>query len=179
MLQAVLARVAGIGDLLVDPDQPPEHRLLLDDLGVVLYVGRGRHRGQNLPHKVQAADLRRHVLLLQTILERHQIHRLSLVEQLHHGLEHDPILVLVKIVAGDHLGGGYDSLPVHQHGTDDGLLRLHAVGKDPFYQGFIHGNSSSFLLCLNLNLCLHDLHRQGSRHILVELDGYLVGAEGL
>ena len=138
ILQRVLTRVAGVGDLLRGADQLAQHRFLMDDLGVASHIGRGGHHCHNVPDKVQAADLGRHVLLLQAVLKCDQVHRFSLVKQLHHSVEHHAVLVLVKITSHDDFRGGDHRLPVHQHGADNRLLRFNAVRQHPFHQRFIH-----------------------------------------
>ena len=44
-------------DLLAGAEQPPQQRVLLDDLGVVLGVAGGRHLGRQLGDVVLAAGL--------------------------------------------------------------------------------------------------------------------------
>lgn len=102
-IQRLLSRIAGIGDLFVDLDQAAKDRLLVDNGGIGPHIGRRGHRSHDVPDGVQAAYLRRHVLFLQPVLEGHQIHRLAFVEQLHHGLEHDAVLALVKLIGHDGL----------------------------------------------------------------------------
>jgi hypothetical protein len=87
----------------VDFDQAAKDRLFVDNGGIGPHIGRRGHRGHDVPDGVQAAYLRRHVLFLQPVLEGHQIHRLAFVEQLHHGLEHDAVLALVKLIGHDGL----------------------------------------------------------------------------
>ena len=131
VFQLLLAGIAGVGDLLVDPDQLAQHGFLPYNLRVSPHVGGGGNGGDNVPQSLQAGHLRRHVLLLQTILKVDHVHRLAFIEQLHHALKHDAVLALVKIILCDDLGSRNDRVPVHEHGADHRLLRLYAVGLNP------------------------------------------------
>ena len=119
VLQGFLSGVTGIGNLLRGLNQPAQHCLLTNNGGIGPYIGRRRHHGHNIPYKIQAANLRRHILFLQTVLEGYQVHGLAFIEQLHHGVEHDAVLLLVKITSGNDFRCSNDRFPVHQHGTDD------------------------------------------------------------
>ena len=134
----------------------------------MLDIGGDQRRTQNIPDEFQTADLRRHILGLQAVLQSHQIHRTPCIVQLAHGLEQDPVLLIVEILAADKLGGHHNGLPIHDHGTDHRLLRLHAVGQNPFQNVFFHGR-----------LGLYNLHHELSRHLRVQLHGHLIDAEAL
>ena len=138
VFQAFLARVAGIGDVLVQAYQLPQDCLLRHDLGIGLDIGGYQRRAEELLYKFQAADLRRHILGAQTLLQRHQIHRFSPVVQLAHGVEQDSVLFVVEILPAYQLRGLAYVLPVQKHGADDGLLRLHVVGQYTFKHIFFH-----------------------------------------
>ena len=102
------------------------------------HVGRGGDRIQKVSDKFQAADLRRHIFFPQALLQSDQIYRFSLIIKFQHGVEKDTILALVKIFTCNDFRGCHDRIPVHDHGTDDGLLSLHAMGQNPFDQRFFH-----------------------------------------
>ena len=119
VLQGLLSGVTGIGNLLRGFNQPSQHCLLPDNGGIGPYIGRRRHHGHDIPYKIQAANLRRHILFLQTVLEGYQVHGLAFIEQLYHGVKHDSVLLLVKITSRHNLRCGNHCLPVHEHGTDD------------------------------------------------------------
>ena len=60
--------------------------------------------------------------------------------------------MLVEIICRYDLGSRYNCFPVHQHGTDYRLLRLHTVRKYPFDQGIIHVLSLLALYYLDCKL---------------------------
>ena len=105
----------------------------MDDRGIGAHIRGSRNRCQDVADKIQTAHLRWDILFLQPVLKRDQIHRFSLIEQLHHRIKHDPVLTLIKIVRDHDLRCRDDRIPVHQHGTDHRLLRLNAVRQNPFY----------------------------------------------
>ena len=69
--------------------------------------------------------------------------------------------MLVEIIGRYDLGSRYNRLPVHQHGADYRLLRLHTVRKYPLDQGVIHVLSLLALYYFNSKL---------PGHFLVQLD---------
>ena len=76
-LQGTIFQVAGVGDLLIEFDQPAQGCLFLDDLRIGFCVCRGLEACQDILRELQAADLRRNILLFQVLLQCDQIHRLS------------------------------------------------------------------------------------------------------
>jgi len=76
-------------------------------------IYRGRNSRKNIADKVQTAYLRRNILLLQSVLKCDQVYRFSFIEQLHHGIEHDPVLFLIKIIRNHDLRRRDDRIPVH------------------------------------------------------------------
>ena len=138
VLQTFFPHIAGIGDLLVQPDQFAQGGLFSHNIGIIFDIGRSGHHPQQIPDELQAAHLRRHILLLQLVLQCDQIHRITLVVEFHHSLKQDAILLIVEIVPQDNLRSHHNGLPVHDHGTDHRLLCLHAVGQNPLNRYFIH-----------------------------------------
>ena len=131
-VQTFLADIAVVCNLFIQTDQPAEHRFVRDNARIVLYVRRGGHRRNQISDKFRAADLRRHIFLPQSVLQSHQIHRFSLIVQFHHRIEQNTVLFVVKVLPYHNLRGCNDGLTIHDHGTDDRLLRLHAVGQYSF-----------------------------------------------
>ena len=83
----LIGLVGGAEDLVRREDQVPERRLFLDDLRVVLDVGRSRHPVNERCDVGRAAHLLEVAGALQLLLERHQIDRLAALRQIEHALE--------------------------------------------------------------------------------------------
>mgnify|MGYP002508642564 CR=1 FL=1 len=86
-------------------NQTAECRFFRYDIGIILYVGGSRHRRDQIPDKFQTADLRRHIFLLQPVLERHQINWFPFIIEFNHRLKEDAILLTVKIISRNNFRG--------------------------------------------------------------------------
>ena len=96
--QAFFSRITGVGDLLIETDQTAQRGFLPHNARIIFYVGRGKRGRQQLPDKLQTAHLRGHILGLQAVLQRHQVHRTSPVVQLPHGLKEDSVLLIIEVI---------------------------------------------------------------------------------
>ena len=91
---------AGLGDVLAAGQQAPQHRLVVDQLGIIGGVGRGAHvfaegRQKNrAPHVLQAAPL------FQEGGHRHQVNRFTLAPEIQHGLKDVAVAGAVKVFRG-------------------------------------------------------------------------------
>ncbi len=137
-VDALSANIAFIRNLFHETDQFPAHGMIFHNLRIVFYVCRSRHSRQQIPHKLKARDLWRHILFFQLILECHQIHRHPLIVKLNHGVEQNPVLLIVKIFREKHFHRRHNRILIHNHGTDDRLLCFQAVWHDAFYQRLFH-----------------------------------------
>ena len=153
ILQGLILKIARIGNILIDLDQPAQDSLIPYDLRVILDIRRGLGSHKEFSCKLHAADLRRDILLLQVLLQCDQVHRFSLMKKFHDSVKKDPISCLIEILSGKHLRGDHDGILVHQHRPENSLFRLCTVGRHPFHCCFhIHRKTVSLRFFLHGNL---------------------------
>ena len=119
-------------DLLAGAEQPPQQRVLLDDLGVVLGVAGGRDLRRQLGDVVLAAGLVDHVALGQRLADAELVDRLGGRVEVVDALEDRPVAVEVEV------GGVELDLVDHpgqrrlgdQHRPQDRFLRLDVLRRD-------------------------------------------------
>ena len=138
LVQRFHAAVAEVADLVIGPDQSAQSRFLGHNIGVFLNIGGAKIRIQDITHKFHAADLLRNLLCPQMILQRYQINGLITVKQLYHGFKDHAVLSLIKILPCNNLRGNENGFPIHNHGADNGALRLLTVGHRSFNNCFFH-----------------------------------------
>ena len=115
-------------------DQPPHRRFFLDDLGVVLDVGRARHAVGEGADVGRPADFFNLVRSRQLVLDGDEIHRLAAVGERHHLLEDAAVRIAEEVLGVDDLGGLVEDLVVDENRAEHALLGLEVVR-----QGAIHG----------------------------------------
>ena len=104
-VQGFHTAIAETADLVIYADQSSQKRFFRHNFCILVGISGRRQIIQNLPHKSHIADLLRNLLGPQTILQRNQIHRLILIEQLYHGVKDNAILFLIKIFPCNNFGG--------------------------------------------------------------------------
>ncbi len=127
-------------DLLAGAEQPPQQRVLLDDLRVVLGVAGGRDLGRQLGDVVLAARLVDHVALGQRLADAELVDRLRLGVEVVGGFEDRPVAVEVEVgrVELDLVDHPGQRRLGDQHRPEDGLLRLDVLRRDVGGGGLRH-----------------------------------------
>ena len=132
----LLLRLVRLGqDLVGRVDQAAERRLLLDDLRVVLDVGRARHAVGQRRDVGRPADLVELAAARQLLLERDEIDRVAALAERDHLLEDAAVRVAEEVARVDQLGGVVERLVVDQDRAEHGLLGLEIVRKRAFRCG--------------------------------------------
>ncbi len=137
-----LLRLVGVRqDLVRRENQTAERRLLLDDAGVVLDVGRPRHAVDQRGDVGGPADLVDLSGAAELILQRDEIDGVAALRQLHHLVEDAPVRVAEEIVRVDHLRRQVERIVVQQDRTEHRALRFEivrqrAIGDGGFGHGF-------------------------------------------
>jgi len=115
-------------------DQVAQHRLVTDDLRVVLRVDVRRDALGELDDVVHAADLRQQSAALEFVAHHDEVDRLILIVQFDKGLEEKPVILPVKpvrLVRPDEPQDGADGVAVQHHRAQEAHLRLDALRRDP------------------------------------------------
>ena len=120
--------VVGVAeDFVAGVDQVADDRLLADDLGVVLDVGRRRGRVPQLGEVRVAADVLDVLLLPQPFGQRDQVDRVGLVVEGEDALEDFLVGVEVEVFGADELDDVVDDDVVAEHAAEDAALGVAAV----------------------------------------------------
>src|SRR5262245_2091309 len=112
-------------------DQVPEGGFLLDDLCVVLDVGRARHAVDQRGDVRGAPDFLEIAGAAQLLLQRHQIDRVAALGKADHLVEDTAMRVAEKILRVDHLGGEVERVVVQQDRAEHRPFGLEVVRKRP------------------------------------------------
>src|SRR5438876_5280661 len=126
-LHVIFTFEAQVGDLRAGDDELAEHGLLQYDAGVVLDVGRGRHRVQQTGHVRGAADVVQLPFIAQAIGDGNQVHRLAAFEQFHHRFVDATVGVAIEILRPDQLHHAGDGVTVEQHRPEHALFRIEVL----------------------------------------------------
>ena len=129
--------VRGRENLVRRENQVPERRLLFDDAGIVLDVGRARHAVDERRDVRRPADFVELARPAQLFLERHQIDRIAALGELHHLVEDAAVCVAEEIGRVDHLGGEIEGVVVEENRAQDGAFRFEIVRQRAFGDGGI------------------------------------------
>ena len=95
-------------------------------------IGGGGDGVQQVPDIFQITYLRRSIFLLKTILQYHQVCRLTFIAKFHQGLKYESELLLVKVLRSQKLRCRYNGVPVHDHGAYNSLFRFSRIGHNSF-----------------------------------------------
>ena len=133
--------VVGRGeDLVGRKDQVSERGLFLDDLRVVLDVGRTRHtvdERRNVGGPAHFVELARAPELL---FERDEIDGITPFDELDHLVEDAAVRIAEKILRIEHLRGEVERVVVQKNGAQHGPLRFEVMRKRAFGGGGVgHG----------------------------------------
>ena len=126
------AGVRGRENLVGREDQVSEGRLLLDDPGVVLDVGRARHAVDERGDVGGAADLVELVRSPELLLQRDQIDRVAALRQPDHLVEDAAVRVAKEIGGVDDLGGEVEGVVVQQDRAEDRAFGFEVVRECSF-----------------------------------------------
>ena len=124
----VLVGFVGVGENLVRrEDQRPQRRLLLDDLRVVLDVGRARHAVDERGDVRGAADFVELAGALELLFERDQIDRLAALRQRDHAVEDAAMRVAKERLRVDDRRGDVEGFVVDQDRAEHGAFGVEIV----------------------------------------------------
>ena len=121
--------VGGAEDLVRREDQVAERRLLLDDLRVVLDVGRARHAVDERRDVGRAAHFLEVAGALELLLERDEIDRLAALRQIEHAIEDAAMRVAKERLRIDHRRRDVEGVVVDQDRAEHRSLRFEVVRK--------------------------------------------------
>jgi hypothetical protein len=135
-LVGVLLGVVGAAeDLGRRLDQPAQRRFLLDDLGVVLDVGRARDAVGQRRDVGRAADLVELTGARELLLERDEVDGGAALAERDHLLEDAPVRIAEEVARVDQLRCVVERLVRNQNCAEDGFFGVEAVGKRAFGSG--------------------------------------------
>jgi hypothetical protein len=116
LLDFALALLVDVADdLRGRVDQAPQQRLLAHDARVVLDVGGGRHRVEELRQVLQAADAVELAGLLELLADRDHVDHVPALEEPGHRPEHPAVGLTEEHRVVDVLDGARDRVAVDQH----------------------------------------------------------------
>ncbi len=131
----LIGLVGGAEDLVRREDQVPERRLFLDDLRVVLDVGRSRHPVNERCDVGRAAHLLEVAGALQLLLERHEIDRLAALRQIEHALEDAAMRVAEERLRADHRRRDVEGVVVDEDRAQHRSFRFEIMRKRTLLSG--------------------------------------------
>ena len=114
-------------DLLPGLDERPEGRRLLDDLRIVVDVGRRRHERRELGDAGAAPDLLDLAALLQLVRERDRVDGLALRPEREHRAVDRPVRPTVEVGGVEDLRDGPDGRLGEEHRAEHRLLGLEVL----------------------------------------------------
>ena len=112
-------------------DQPPQRRLLLDDVRVALDVGDVRNAVDERRDVRRSADLLELGVLGQLLAQRQQIDLAALLRQPPHRREDRPMRVAKKVLGADRADHAVERMVVDQNRSEDRALRIRRLRQRP------------------------------------------------
>ena len=125
------ALVGHLGDLGGGADEQPVGGVAADDAGVVLDADGGGKLGDEAAEEADAADLFEALAAGQLVGDGDLIDPLVALPEGQAGLVGPAVLLAVEVLGPEDALDFVDGILVHQEGGDDGLLGLHAEGRQP------------------------------------------------
>jgi hypothetical protein len=116
-------------DLVGRLDQATQRGFLLDDLGVVLDVGRPRHAVRQRRDVGRAAHFLQFAGSRELILDGDEIDRFVPVDQLDDDVEQPPVRIPEEVLGVDDLGGLVEDRVVDEDGAENALLGFEIMGQ--------------------------------------------------
>ncbi len=113
---------AQLGDLAGHSDEPAQHRVVVDDLGVLLGVGRGRGRHLEIDEGSGPTDRLEQTRPAQLVGDRDGVGRLAGAVQRHDGLEYVAVRGTVEVLGDDHVDRIAHRVARQQHGSEQRAL---------------------------------------------------------
>ena len=165
LLDVVERLVAQLCDLVGGGDQAPQQRLLLDDAGVVLGVGDRRGPGLERDQRGRTAHGVEHAGRGELLGHGDRVHALSGAVEGLDRREDVAVRRLVEVVLGDDVRHRRDGVLGQQHGAEERLLGIDAVGRDPRTDDRLVGGAGQVGhadLILGPVPCGHPDHNPGS-----------------
>ena len=114
-------------------DQVAQEVLFPDDVHIVLDIGSRRHPGDEVRKVGSPADIFEQAFVLQSLRQRHHVHRLQPVLKVGNLTEQDLMRSVIEMRAVKAFTDLCDDLLwAEQHSTEDCHFRFHTVWQDPF-----------------------------------------------
>ena len=120
----LLTLEAGLHDAVARVDQVPEDRLLLDDPAPLLDARDARQPVQEARQVGRSAHRLEGGAPAELVLQGDEVDGLTALGEGGHGVEDPTVGLAVEVLAGQDLGRGVEGRVVHEHGAQDGPLRL-------------------------------------------------------